>query len=119
MGSVERNAWSAREIDLKQAYSNYVSAESSEARLAAGAEMQAILADQLAVESTYEKFLEIVYPGDEAKKEAMRTGSAAPDQRDCEINTRESFIKHGAFDSFTGFAMGLHKYVVNVCADVA
>jgi len=112
-------SWSARELDLKQAYENYVSAQTSEERLAAGTEMQAILADQLAVEQTYEKFLDIVYADDDAKKESMRSGNAAPVQRDCEINTRESFIQNGAFDSFTGFAMGFHKYVVNVCADVA
>jgi len=112
-------SYSAREVDLRQAYDNYVSAKSSEERLAAGAELQSVLADQLAVETAYEKFLEIVYPGDDAKKDAMRTGDAAPNQRDCEMNTRESFVNYGKFDSWTGFSMGFHKYVVNVCADEA
>jgi legumain len=112
-------SWNARQLDLQQAYHNYVNAETTEERLEKGAEMQQILADQLAVEQAYEKFLDIVYPGDEAKKQAIRTANAAPLQRDCEIAARENFIQHGAFDSFTGFSLQFHKFIVNVCADVA
>merc|ERR1712232_150906 len=108
-----------RQLDLHQAYDNYVNAKTSEDRLARGAEMQRVLADQLAVEQTYEKFLENVYPGDEAKKEEIRTADAAPNQRDCELAARESFKQYGAFDSYTGFSLQFHKYIVNVCADVA
>merc|ERR1711998_437835 len=113
-----RSAISARQVDLAQAYHNYAHATTSQERLAAGAELQQVLKDQLAVETVYEKFLEIVYPGDEAKKAAARESTASPNNRDCELATRESFISHGDFDSFSGFALGFHKYIVNVCAEV-
>jgi len=112
-------SWNARELDLKQAFHNYLSANTSEERLEKGAEMQRILADQIAAERAYEKFLEIVYPKDAARRAAIRTANGPADQVECERSTRESFKQFGAFDSYTGFALQFHKYVVNVCADVA
>lgn len=86
-----------------------------------------MLKDQLAVEAAYEKFLSIVYCDDDACDDAKQ--AAARDSKNpaatkaahksCELSARDSFKKHGAFDSYTGFALQFHKYVVNVCADVA
>merc|ERR1712203_240944 len=67
-----KNSVSARQVDLYQAYHNYVSAESSEERISAGEEMQKVLTEQLAAESAYENFLAIVYPGVEAREDARR-----------------------------------------------
>lgn len=111
-------SWNARELDLKQAYHNYLTANFEE-RLEKAAEMQRIVADQIAAEQAYEKFLEILYPNDAAKRAAIRTANAPADNVECERSTRESFKQFGAFDSYTGFALKFHKYVVNVCADVA
>jgi legumain len=118
-----RSAISARELELKQAYDNYASAQSSKKRLAAGEQLQSVLKDQLAVEAAYEKFLEIVYPGDEAKKAAARDSenpaATKAAHKSCELAARDSFKEHGVFDSYTGFALQFHRYIVNVCADVA
>merc|ERR1711957_335658 len=97
--------------------SEYQGASSSADRLTAGAELQLVLKDQLAVEAAYEKFLEIVYPGDVSRQQTMRQDKTAPNNRDCELAVRESFTKNGDFDHFTGFALQFHQYVVNVCAD--
>jgi len=113
------DAWATRQIDLRMAYENYVEATTSEERLARGAELQAVISEQLEVEAAYERFLEIVYPGQEDKKEAARQGTAPADQKDCELATRQSFIDYGKFDSWTGFSLGFHKFIVNTCADVA
>merc|ERR1711924_532136 len=82
-------------------------------------EFQSVLKDQLAVEAAYEKFLRIVYPGKDAKQAAARSSNSPADRRDCELAARESFKQHGTFDSCTGSALQFHKYIVNVCADVA
>merc|ERR1739848_237789 len=58
---------SAREVDLKRVYDNYVKATSAKERLAAGEEMQQVLTEQLEVEGAFSRFLEIVYPGDSEK----------------------------------------------------
>jgi len=113
------DAWSARQVDLRMAYQNYVDATTSKDRLFRGAEMQAVLTDQLEVETAYERFIEIVYPGDTAKQRMIREGAAPANQKDCELATRQSFIDHGNFDSSTGFALSFHKFIVNSCADVA
>jgi legumain len=113
-----RSAVSARQIDLKQAYDRYVQATTSQDRLAAGAELQAVLNDQIEAEAAYERFLDLVYPGDDAKKSAVREGSAPANNRDCELSARENFMSYGNFDSFSGFSLQFHKYVVNTCADV-
>lgn len=114
-----KNAWSARQIDLKSAYHNYITASTSEKRLAMGAELQAVLKDQMEVEAAYERFLEIVYPTDESKQQDARDLKHPADQKGCELSARQSFIDHGNFDSWTGFSMGFHKYIVNICADMA
>lgn len=113
----ESSAVSARNVDLQQAYHNYASAATSADRLTAGAELELVLKDQLAVEAAYEKFLEIVYPGDVSRQQTMRQDKTAPNNRDCELAVRESFTENGDFDHFTGFALQFHQYVVNVCAD--
>jgi len=73
---VERTGVSARDIDLQQAMSNYKTATSPKERLAMGQEVQRVLAEQIAVESAYESFLEIIYPGDAAKQEDARDGKS-------------------------------------------
>lgn len=114
-----KDGWNAREIDLRSAYENYVNAKTSEERLALGAEMQAILKDQLEVEAAYERFLKIVYPGNSGKQTEARELRMPANQKTCELTTRQAFVDNGNFDSFTGFAMQFHRYVVNICADVA
>jgi len=114
-----KDAWATRQIDLRMAYQNYADATTSEERLARGEELQAVLKDQLEVEAAYERFLEIVYPGQADKQQAARDGKAPADQKDCELAARQSFIDYGKFDSWTGFSLGFHKYIVNTCADVA
>merc|ERR1712000_476698 len=109
---------SVRQIELQQPFHNYILALTSEERLAAGVKMQAVLKDQLAAVTAYEKFLDIVYPGDDAKKDAIREARLPADNRDCEMATRESFTTYGDFDAYSGFSLQFHKYVVNVCADV-
>merc|ERR1712107_61393 len=76
---------------------------------------------QLAVDMIHSKFLNLVYPGDEAKQEAMRTDKVKPSLRDCEVRVHNAFVKHGAqhFDANSGFALQFHQIVVNVCADQA
>jgi len=113
------DAWATRQIDLRMAYQNYVEATTSEERLARGEELQAVLKDQLEVEAAYERFLQIVYPDDAQKQQTIRDASAPADQKECELATRQSFIDYGKFDSWTGFSLGFHKYIVNTCADVA
>merc|ERR1712150_200523 len=112
-----RTSWSAREVELKQVYYHYTHAQASEERLAAGQEMQRVLADQLAAETAYESFLNLLFPGDADKQAAIRKANSPPDNRDCELNTRKSFVQHGKFDSSSNFALQFHKYIVNVCAD--
>jgi len=113
-----QDAWATRQIDLKSAYHNYVTASTSENRLAMGADLQAVLKDQMEVEAAYERFLEIVYPTDESKRQDARDLKHAANHKDCELSARQSFIDHGNFDSWTGFSLGFHKYIVNTCADV-
>merc|ERR1712007_85985 len=81
--------------------------------------MQRVLKDQLAVETAYERFLNLLYPADAEKQAAIREAKSPADNRDCELAVRESFTQYGKFDSYTGFALGFHQYVVNVCADEA
>jgi legumain len=116
-GAISAVPVSARQVDLQQVYFNYVNAETSQKRLAAGAELQKILVDQLAVETAYENFLNIVYPSDAQKQAQARESNLPADNRNCELATRESFKSHGVFDSYSGFALQFHKYIVNVCAD--
>merc|ERR1711976_929168 len=110
---------SAREVDLKQAYENYARATSSKERLAAGQELQQVISEQVEVEGAFSRFLEILYPGDSDKHHAMRYGTSPADHRDCELATREAFVKHGKFDAYTGFALQFQRISVEACADQA
>merc|ERR1711957_479174 len=107
-----QDARATRQIDLKSAYHNYNTASTSEKRLAMGVELQAVLKDQM------ERFLAVVYPTDESKRQDARDLTHSADHKDCELSARQSFIDHGNFDSWTGFSLGFHKYIVNTCADV-
>merc|ERR1712226_381726 len=109
---------SARQVDLQQAYYNYVSAAAGE-RIAAGEELQSVISDQIAVETAYENFLHIVYPEDSDKRQAARQNKAPANQYECEMAARKSFEENGKFDSFTGFSLQFQQRVVNVCADLA
>merc|ERR1712157_133857 len=98
-----KGAMNARQVDLQQAYYNYVNAATGSARIAAGEELQAVIADQIAVETAYENFLHIVYPEDSDKRQAARENKAPPNQYECEMAARKSFQKNAKFNSFTGF----------------
>merc|ERR1712139_25486 len=108
---------SARQVDLKRAYDNYAQATSSKERLAAGEELQQVLTEQLEVEKAFSNFLEILYPGDSEKHHAMRHGTSPAANRDCEMDTRAAFVKHGKFDAYTGFALQFQRVIVEACAD--
>merc|ERR1712242_629139 len=110
---------SARQVDLKQAYDNYMNAESGAARIAAGEELQAVLADQVAAEQAYENFLLIVYPDDSDKRQAAREQKQPANQYECEMAARKSFEENGKFNSFTGFSLQFQQRVVSVCAHIA
>merc|ERR1712228_51388 len=77
------------------------------------------IADQIAAETAYERFLEIVYPNDEEMRTRARVGTARPDHPDCELSTRRAFGRYGNFNSASAFALQFHRYIVNVCADIA
>jgi hypothetical protein len=108
---------SAREVDLRRAYEMYSKATSSKDRVAAGEELQRVLSEQLEVEGAYNRFLEILFPGDHDKHHAMRHGNSPAAHRDCEMSTREQFVQHGKFDSYTGFALQFQRIIVEACAD--
>lgn len=114
-----KGAMSARQVDLQQAYYNYANAATGSERVAAGEELQAVIADQIAVETAYENFLHIVYPEDSDKRQAARQNKAPANQYECEMAARKSFEENGKFDSFTGFSLQFQQRVVNVCADLA
>jgi len=112
-----KSAVSVRQLELSQAYEWYRSAVSSEERLKAGLNLKKILESQISAETAYEKFLDIVYHGDEGRKAVARESKALPENPACEIAARQTFIKYGNFDASSGFAMQFHKYIVHVCAD--
>merc|ERR1711937_285133 len=68
-----KSAINARQIDLERLYSMYTAATTSAERLRIGQELQQLLTEQLNVDMIHEKFLALVFPGDEAKQEEMRT----------------------------------------------
>merc|ERR1712100_20111 len=76
---------------------------------------------QLAVDVIHDRFLDLVYPGDEAKQETMRTAKVAPSLRDCELRVHNAFQTYAAehFNANSGFALQFHQIVVNVCAEFA
>merc|ERR1711957_834116 len=116
-----KSAVNARQIDLERLYSMYVEATTSADRLKIGQELQQELNAQLAVDMIHSKFLSLVYPGDDAKQESMRTDKVKPALRDCEVRVHNAFMHYAAehFDANTGFALQFHQVVVNVCADQA
>merc|ERR1712107_588946 len=116
-----KSAVSARKVDLERLYRMYVAATTSADRLRIGQELQQELNSQLAVDMIHTKFLSLVYPGDDAKQEAMRTDNVKPSLRDCEVRVHKAFMQYGAqqFVANSGFALQFHQIVVNVCADQA
>merc|ERR1712046_148382 len=111
----------ARQIDLERLYSMYTAATTSAERLQIGQELQQELQQQMAVDQIHEKFLGLVYPGDDAKQEAMRTGKAKPSLLDCEARVHRAFESHAAqhYTVNSGFALQFHQIVVNTCAEFA
>jgi len=116
-----KSAVNARQIDLQRLYSMYTAATTSAERLRIGQELQQELNTQLAVDMIHNKFLDLVYPGEEAKQESMRTDKVQPSLRDCELRVHNAFQTYAAehFDANSGFALQFHQIVVNVCADQA
>merc|ERR1712216_255551 len=113
-----KGAMNARQVDLQQAYYNYVNAATGADRMAAGEELKSVISDQIAAETAYENFLHIVYPEDASKRQAARENKAPANQYKCEMAARKSFEENANFDAFSGFAMQFHQQVVNVCADL-
>merc|ERR1712139_282142 len=110
---------SARQIDLKQAYDRYTQASSAKERLAAGEELQRVLTEQVEADGAFTRFLEILYPGDSDKHQAMREGKSPAAHRDCEMATREAFVQHGKFDAYSGFSLQFQRIIVEACAEQA
>jgi len=110
-----------RQIDLQRLYDMYTAATTSAERLQVGQELQQQLQMQLAVDQIHESFLGLVYPGDDAKQESMRTGKAKPSLLDCEGRVHRAFEAYAAphYEVNSGFALQFHQIVVNVCADFA
>jgi len=120
--SVERKgSVNARQIDLQRLYTMYSAATTSAERLQIGQELQQELQQQLAVDQIHESFLALVFPGDDAKQEAMRTEKAKPSLLDCESRVHRAFEAHAAphYTVNSGFALQFHQIVVNVCAEFA
>lgn len=115
------SAVSARQVDLHRHFTRYSSAATSTDRLAAGEELMAELSRQLATETAYRRFTELVHPKDEAKREALWTRRSKPDSVDCELDVHRAFRESCAdkFDANSGFALQFHQLVVNACAEVA
>jgi legumain len=116
-----KSAVNARQVDLQRLYSMYTAATTSAERLQIGQELQQLLASQLAVDVIHERFLSLVFPGDEAKQEEMRTAKVVPSLMECELRVHNAFHTYAAdhFDANSGFALQFHQIVVNVCAEFA
>lgn len=116
-----KSAVNARQIDLQRLYSMYAAATTSAERLQIGQELQQELARQMAVDTIHNRFLALVFPGDEAKQEAMRTTKVKPSLMECEMRVHSAFQNHATqhFDVNSGFALQFHQIVVNVCAEFA
>merc|ERR1711881_223309 len=111
----------ARHIDLDRLYSMYTRATTSAERVEIGQELQQELQSQLAVDVIHDRFLALVFPGDDAKQEEMRTSKVMPSLMDCEMRVHTAFRNYAAehFDANSGFALQFHQIVVNVCAEFA
>jgi len=116
-----KSSVNARQADLERLYSMYVAATTSAERLSIGQELQQELSTQLAVDLIHDKFLALVYPGDDAKQDTMRTDKVKPSLMDCELRVHNAFQTYAAehFNANSGFALQFHQIVVNVCADFA
>jgi hypothetical protein len=116
------SAVSAREVDLQRLYGVYQAVEvASPERLAASERLREELSAQQAAESAYQRFVALVFPGEEVRQKELWSAREAPDQPDCELAAhaalREGCASH--FDANSGFALQLHQVVVNVCAFAA
>ena len=87
-------AVSARHADLGRLYFIYSSASTHAERLAAEKELQAELAKQVAVDTVYTRFLELVYLNDAVKQDSARTQNVMADLKDCEVAKHQA--PHGA-----------------------
>ena len=99
----------------------YVAASTSADRLRIGQWLQQELNSQWAVDMIHTKFLSLVYSGDDAKQEAMRTDKVKHSLRDCEVRVHNTFMRYGAwhFEVNAVFALQFHQIVVNVCTNQA
>jgi legumain len=115
------SAVNARQVDMERLYSLYRAATTSAERLQVGEELQRELASQMAVDFIHTKFVELVFPGDEATQERMRNLKVRPNRMECETRVHKAFQTYAAehFDANSGFALGSHQIVVNVCAEFA
>jgi len=97
----------------------YTAATTSAERLQIGAELQQELAQQLAVDYIHNRFLALVFPGNEAKQDAMRSSKSKPAFKDCELRVHNAFQNYAAehFNANSGFALQFHQIVVNVCEE--
>merc|ERR1711937_623165 len=73
-----KSAVNARQIDLDRLYNMYAATTSAE-RLQIGQELLQELASQMAVDVIHDRFLALVFPGDDAKQEQMRTSKEMPE----------------------------------------
>jgi legumain len=110
------NKVSARQVDLHRLYSMYAEATTAADRLAIGKELQTELAQQIAVEAAYARFVSNLY-SDEAKQSDIMTGKSAPSSEECEMGVHQIFKGSEQFDANTGFALQFHQVAVNVCND--
>jgi len=112
-----KSAVSARQVDMARLYSMYTEATTGAERLVIGTELQLELAKQLAVDFIHNRFLDLVFPGDEAKQESMRTSKSKPANMDCEMRVHTAFQNYASehFNANSGFALQFHQIVVNVC----
>merc|ERR1719456_411185 len=111
---------SVRELHLHNLYHAYRLASTSAERVAAGAALQAQIAEQQAVESAFRRLAELSYPGDDEKQQAVRRRQEKPENPDCEKPTHMALRRSCAakFNVGSGFAMQFQQVIVNICADV-
>jgi legumain len=116
-----KSAVSARQVDLDRLYHMYTAATTSAERLRIGAELHQELKQQMAVDFIHNKFLSIVFPGDEATQEAMRTRKAKPMYRECEMRVHNALERYASthFVVNSGFALQFHQIMVNVCEEMS
>jgi legumain len=111
---------SVRELRLHNLYHAYRLASTSAERLAAGAALQAQIAEQQVVEATFRRIAQLSYPDDEEKQMAVRRLQEKPENPTCEVSTHMALRRScsGKFDAGSGFSMQFQRVIVNICADV-